>query len=375
MAHVAKYAKAAIGHLCNHYGRSEDMDKAGYVIRGNENIDPSRTHLNYNLAAHQELAQLEFIHRRLSEVHVHNRKDVNVLCDWVVTVPKDLLQEHPDQEGAFFRATYRFLEERYGKENVVSAWVHKDETTPHIHFAFMPVVEDKKRGGEKLSAKERITKNDLQTFHQELELYVSRELQLEVHIQNEATKDGNKTVTELKRESELAKQQAIANETVVMNNKLTAAKDYVEIVTAERVSLQAKLQEEQQELALVTHQVAQAKEFLNQIPDWPAYNAEATHAFNLIDAFRQLLQDTFGRGGIFRNRKAEKAILKAVEGLRDMVMVSVSALRGFEIRESVPEQQQRSQVIVRSLEDTLADATSRAGAKSIPGKEQERYLE
>ena len=39
------------------------------------------------------------------------------------------------------------------KENVISAYVHFDEVTPHMHYAFVPVVEDKKKGGYKLSAK------------------------------------------------------------------------------------------------------------------------------------------------------------------------------------------------------------------------------
>ena len=44
------------------------------------------------------------------------------------------------------------MNERYGKENVISAYVHFDEVTPHMHY-FVPVVEDKKKGGYKLSAK------------------------------------------------------------------------------------------------------------------------------------------------------------------------------------------------------------------------------
>lgn len=38
---------------------------------------------------------------------------------------------------------------RYGKENVVSAYVHLDETAPHIHFSFIPITKDKKKGGFK----------------------------------------------------------------------------------------------------------------------------------------------------------------------------------------------------------------------------------
>lgn len=91
MAHVKKYTMSAIGHMANHYGRSDVGQAAEYIIRGNENIDPNLTPLNYNLAAEdQQLPQVDFIHKRMSEIRVQKRADVNVLCDWVITQPKEL---------------------------------------------------------------------------------------------------------------------------------------------------------------------------------------------------------------------------------------------------------------------------------------------
>lgn len=208
MAHVAKYNRGAMGHMLSHYDRSKN--------RLGENIDSERTHLNYNLAEDfQPMKQLDFIHKRLGEVKIQNRKDVNVLCDWVVTAPKDL----PSQEyKQFFKASCDFMCMRYGKENVVSAYVHMDETTPHVHFAFIPVKhgfkEDKKNPDisteyKKVSAKEVITRYDLKTFHQDLENYVERELGHKVNILNEATKEGNKSIEELKRQSATKRLQEV----------------------------------------------------------------------------------------------------------------------------------------------------------------------
>ena len=89
----------------------------------------------------------------------------------------------------------------YGEQNVISAYVHKDEKTPHMHFAFVPVTEDKKRGGEKVSAKEVITKNDLKTFHTDLERYLDSFRDWHFEVVNEATKDGNKEIAELKKQT------------------------------------------------------------------------------------------------------------------------------------------------------------------------------
>lgn len=129
MAHMMKHTKASCGHMFAHFDR-----RAEHI--SNENLDRTRTHLNYNLATHQTMDQGEFVRQRCSEVHCQNRKDVNVMVSWVVTAPKDL----PEAEHrAFFQASYDFLKNRYGLENVVSAYVHMDEVTPHMHFAFVPV--------------------------------------------------------------------------------------------------------------------------------------------------------------------------------------------------------------------------------------------
>ena len=195
MAHVEKFAISAIGHMCDHYERGRDVE------RSNENIDSERTGLNYNLAPARSLSQVDFIRQRISEVKCQKRADVKVMCDWVITIPKDFLAAHPDREREFFERTYEFLAERYGEKNVVSAYVHMDEITPHMHFAFVPVTADKRKDIEKVSAKEVLTRADLRTFHNDLQEHLERSLGVEVNVQNEATKGGNKAIAELKRES------------------------------------------------------------------------------------------------------------------------------------------------------------------------------
>lgn len=200
MAHMMKHTKASCGHMFAHFDR-----KAEHI--SNENLDRTRTHLNYNLATHQQMDQGEFVRQRCSEVRCQNRKDVNVMVSWVITAPKDL----PEQEQrAFFQASYDFCKKRYGIENVVSAYVHMDEVTPHMHFAFVPVVrtfkQDKKNPDistevVKVSAKECVNRYDLQSFHEGLQRYVERELGHKVSILNEATKEGNRSIEELKRQS------------------------------------------------------------------------------------------------------------------------------------------------------------------------------
>lgn len=56
MANAQKYTRAACGHLAAHYERRKD-EKGEYVKFGNQDIDPQKTHLNYNLAPRRGLEQ------------------------------------------------------------------------------------------------------------------------------------------------------------------------------------------------------------------------------------------------------------------------------------------------------------------------------
>lgn len=167
MANVSKYMASQTGRMCAHYERTPDCF-------GNEYIDRERTHLNYNLAEKdQPLKQTDFIKKRKNEVKHRNRKDLRVMCDWVVTLPKEI---KPTDTRKFFEETYTFLNERYGRENVISAYVHMDETTPHMHYAFVPTIYDRELKDYKISAKDLFTLGELRSFHSDLENYLETSL-------------------------------------------------------------------------------------------------------------------------------------------------------------------------------------------------------
>lgn len=244
MAHVMKINKGAVGHLSKHYERMQD-DNGEYIKFGNQDIDTGRTVLNYNLAPMRE-SQGTFIKNRCNEVYCLNRKDVNVACSWIVTLPKDFLELNKTaNERDFFKGTYTFLENRYGKENIVSAYVHMDETQPHMHFCFVPVVLDKKKGRYKVSAKECINRHDLQTFHEDLQQYLLINENLLCNILNGSTREGNKSIEELKRGSAskellntLTEVQIIKGQINTLENDKRALNGQIDALEGKILSLQ-----------------------------------------------------------------------------------------------------------------------------------------
>jgi len=168
MAHVQKFARGSVGGLSNHIERKTEN-------HSNKEIDKERTHENYDLCE-KEGDMTSRYQERLDEVHCLNRADVKVMADWIVTLPEELNGAPEGSQKQFFEETYDFLSERYGEENVLAGVVHNDETTPHMHFAFMPVTYDEKREREKVSAKEVLNRNELKSFHQDLDNHLKERI-------------------------------------------------------------------------------------------------------------------------------------------------------------------------------------------------------
>ena len=180
MAHLAKYTLNSAQALFHHNLRHKDR-KGEFVAYGGSKIDITKTHLNYRLDPNAD--PNDFITQRLSEIKVQKRADVKVYCSWVLTVPQNLPTE---KHREFFESAYRFFCADYGEQNVVMASVHMDETTPHMHFGFIPVVREKKNqkklGQEKVSAKELLTRSYMKSLHKRLKNALERDLSCQVDI-------------------------------------------------------------------------------------------------------------------------------------------------------------------------------------------------
>lgn len=188
MANVKHFHRTAVRSILNHVTRADNYS--------NQDIDSSRSKYNYSFTKH---APHEVYQKRLSEVHCLNRANVNTLSSWCVTLPKGVKQA--DQKK-FFEETVKFLKNRYGERNCVCADVHYDETTPHLHYCFIPVVFDEKKQREKVDRKSIFTLKELKTFHTDLQSHINNILGYEVPILNGELKTRkNLSINELKERS------------------------------------------------------------------------------------------------------------------------------------------------------------------------------
>ena len=173
MAHLKKNTRGAVPGLAVHFERKTDHHT-------NKEIDVSKAYLNQDLMADSS-DMLSRFNARLNDVYCMKRDDVKALAIWIVTLPEELAEAPYEQQSAFFEAPTAFLNDRYGQEIAVAAVVHYVETTPHLHYAFVPVVFDDKKSRYKVSAKEVLTRHDLQTFHEDLNQHLKKVLPFYEH--------------------------------------------------------------------------------------------------------------------------------------------------------------------------------------------------
>lgn len=212
----ANQAKFAIGH-------------AGHKYKARDgHIDPSLSVFNYNYI----LRDMEFLNSRLQEIGASKRADVNVLAELIVTLPKTFRGDSQD----FFDCIFEFARLNYKEQNIVYACVHRDEPTAeeHIHIGFIPTVYDSKKKKATLSY-DKCVHRKLDKFHGKLSEYCEKTFGYDVGIINGATKDGNKSIEQLKKETQLKeeirlleaqKQQALreAQEALSIGDKIILAK-------------------------------------------------------------------------------------------------------------------------------------------------------
>lgn len=199
MASVSKFTRSAVRNQLRHIERT-------IAHPANEDIDMSMSELNYSLSPQRGMDSYSYFRQRLSELYVYHRADVKVMAGWIVTAPTDLARQ---QHEAFFAATYDFLTERYGEKNCVQAVVHYDESgQPHMHYCFIPVVLDKKHGGEKVCANDVLNRAELRDFHPALQRYLNEHgINARVTSGITARQGGNRTVRELKQERTYERQR------------------------------------------------------------------------------------------------------------------------------------------------------------------------
>ena len=131
-----KYKGPEIGQIEAHNERTKEK------YASNPDIDPARKHLNYNLLTPPPKYRAE-AERQIREAGCRTRKDSVRLVETLITASSEFFQGKSQQEiRAYFERALEFMKSKQKPDTIISAVVHMDEKTPHMHLCFVPLTED-----------------------------------------------------------------------------------------------------------------------------------------------------------------------------------------------------------------------------------------
>ena len=116
-----------------------------------KNADASRSHLNKELIVYPESIKnrTSAIQYRLDNAHLKRKigtnqvRAIRVLLSGTHEVMKTI--EENKQLNNWCNDNLNWIKETFGEENLVSAVLHMDEKTPHIHATIVPIVTGERR--------------------------------------------------------------------------------------------------------------------------------------------------------------------------------------------------------------------------------------
>lgn len=139
----AKYKGPEIGNIEAHNERTKEK------YASNPDVDISRSKYNFHLVKPPGKYRAES-ERQITAAGCRTRKDSIRMIETLFTASPEFFKGKKRAEiRVFFEEALHFLEQHQSKETIISAVVHMDEKTPHMHLCFVPLTEDKR-----LSAKE-----------------------------------------------------------------------------------------------------------------------------------------------------------------------------------------------------------------------------
>ena len=134
----AKYKGPEISGIEAHNERTKEK------YESNPDIDPTRTHLNFHLIKPERKYRAES-EKQIAEAGCRTRSDsVRVVEALITATPEFFKGKKRSELKEFFNEALEFIKQNQAPETIISAVVHLDEKTPHMHLCFVPLTEDKR---------------------------------------------------------------------------------------------------------------------------------------------------------------------------------------------------------------------------------------
>jgi len=278
--HMDKFKKEAVRGIQSHNQRERKS-------RSNPDIDYERSKFNYDLNNASPVSYQRVIDARLDALNFKKaiRHDAVHMCGLIVSSDSEFFTRLGEAKTrAFFETAKEFLERFVGPENVVSAVVHLDEKTPHLHFVHVPVTVDGRLNANKIYTRESLKK--LQT---ELPRYLqSRGFEIQRGVeQTPGAAKKHLDTREFKQQQEAL--DSLKNEAAEARHSLESIQKEVDHIQQMKTAEAVRLKE-------VSRQAQEAEDILRQehgLPK-PGFLVSKSHyqqALTIIERQKKALAD------------------------------------------------------------------------------------
>ena len=120
----------------------------------NKNINQELSYLNYSLkdCNHSYEKEFELIKEKYN-LKGQIKSVSNIVCEYIITSDKEFFNSIGAEETKrYFETAYKFVcdYKNLGEQYILSAKVHMDEETPHMHLVFIPVVHTQDKKGNNI---------------------------------------------------------------------------------------------------------------------------------------------------------------------------------------------------------------------------------
>lgn len=136
---LQKYDGGAVRGIDTH------VERRATSSRTNPDIDFSKSSLNYDLQSQYQGTFNSRIKNVLEKNGIaKTRKNAVVLAELLFTAsPTFFDNKSNDEIQQYFQDCYSWACKEYGEENIISAMIHLDEKTPHMHLELVPIKNGK----------------------------------------------------------------------------------------------------------------------------------------------------------------------------------------------------------------------------------------
>ena len=138
---ILRFAKRKTGGVTANYVHNE---RKKTVYKSNPDINTDRSKDNYHFVEPRQTYCKE-VNRIIAEAGCKTRSNSTVMVETLITASPEFMNIlPPEEQREYFSRAFEFMAEKIGKDNIISAVVHMDEKTPHMHLSFCPITEDKR---------------------------------------------------------------------------------------------------------------------------------------------------------------------------------------------------------------------------------------